>query len=142
MGNNPKRTPENRLLHDKMIKVLAQGLLDQGYYVQADHILWINGAPMNYGGFVPDIIATNNNSRLIIEVEDDATYSDEYTRDQLTAFSKVQGYRCCLVVPDTCLKKDGKYKGRIIIRQMLDSWGIGNIYAGIFSSNKGTVSFT
>lgn len=141
MGNNPKRTTENRLLHDEMIKVLAQGLLNQGYYVQADHILWINGTPMDYGGFVPDIVATNNSSRLIIEVEDDVTYSDEDTRNQLTAFSKIVGYKCCLVIPSTCFKKEGKYKGSAVIGHMLDSWGIRDIYIGVFDVNKGTVNF-
>lgn len=142
MGNNPKRTSENRLLHDSMIKIIAQGLLDQGYYVQADHVLWINGSPISYNGFVPDLVATNNNSRFLIEVEDDATYSDEYTREQLTAFSKVQGYKCYIVVPDTCLRKEGRYKGRAVIENMLNSWGVSGINVGVFSLSKGNVSFT
>jgi hypothetical protein len=131
MGYNPKRTAENRIEHDNMIKNIALSLQSHGYYVQADHIVWINGTPSEYNGHIPDIIATNNNGGLIIEVEDCLTYLDEYTREQIKAFSKVQDYVCCMVVPDGCAVKENEKKQRLRIRGVLESWGINNVYVGI-----------
>lgn len=141
MGNNPKRTPENRVEHDNMIRTVALTLQKQGFYVQADHVYWINGAPISRNGMIPDIVATNNYGSFIVEVEDCSTYSDEYTREQLAAFSKVQGYGCCLIVPDRCPEGPGRHNMKNHIKGILESWGLAGIYIGLYDSRRGSVKF-
>ena len=91
MGSNPSRTIGNRSYHDQMITVGACNLETSGYFVQADHVGWRNGASPSVNGHTPDIMAIKGNQHLILEVEDCVTCSDQNTRDQLTAFGQICG---------------------------------------------------
>ena len=107
MGSNPSRTIGNRSYHDQMITVVACNLETSGYFIQADHVGWRNGAPASVNGHTPDVVAVMGNQRLILEVEDCLTYADQHTREQLTAFAQVPGCQVYVVIPSVCIGPDG-----------------------------------
>ncbi len=107
MGSNPSRTIGNRSYHDQMITVVACNLETSGYFVQADHVGWRNGAPTSVNGHTPDIMAIKGNQCFILEVEDCVTYVDQHTREQLTAFAQVSRCQVYVVIPPVCIGPDG-----------------------------------
>jgi hypothetical protein len=140
MINNQELT-DNRIDHENMVRVVAITLQKQGFYVQAKHIFWINGQPLSYNGHTPDIVATNNYGGFIMEIEDCSTYSDEYTREQLTAFSKVKGYECCLIVPEYYKGRFWRHSMKLQVCKILQLWGLNNIHIGFYNFHSGTVKF-
>jgi hypothetical protein len=96
-----KRVAEKQLLHDSMVRALANELMSQGYYVYAD----ISGftQPQEIRGYIPDIIAVKEKSTVIAEAETCDTIDTEHTREQYKVFSTVPGTDFHVIVPESCL---------------------------------------
>lgn len=140
MGNNPKRTPENRTDHDRMVKIVAEYMLKKNYTVWADHINWPNGVPPKVRGHRPDVAAGAGLSRFYFEVEDCLTYWDDHTRSQLTSFSGADTATtrgtCYVVVPDAC---PGRGNPAEEMQELLRQWGLNEVKIGVCNPRTGVV---
>ncbi|WGV58370.1 hypothetical protein QIH01_23255 [Brevibacillus brevis] len=139
-GRNPGRKSEDQSYHDRILTILVNDLVSQGYTVKADHIGWPNGSPGEINGYIPDVIATNGSSTFIFEVEDCTSYKSSHTKDQLTAFSKSAA--TFVVIPNVCLNNEGnRYNPSPDMRQTLDSWGLTSVRIATCDPDTRAVSY-
>lgn len=142
MSKNPNRKSENQVHHDNILKALANDMSNRGYNVKADHIEWSNGAPNNYYGHIPDVIATSlGNGNFIMEVEDCTTYKDEHTKEQLESFIKVKGFSCYIILPKTCYRQEKPYDTVEEMKTILKNWGLQNVNIGYYDWNTKTITY-
>ncbi|MGF7431081.1 hypothetical protein PQ689_03265 [Thermoanaerobacterium thermosaccharolyticum] len=142
MGRNTNRIPKNQIYHNNILKDLANDLFSKGYIVKADHINWAYGAPIQFNGHVPDLIAIGEDGgKFIMEVEDCTTYSDEHTEQQLKAFTKVQGYTCYIIVPAVCNRDDKAYNTQNEVRTLLNNWGLPHVKIGLYDWDSKKITY-
>lgn len=116
------RTAQNSTLHDQMVKSVAIKYQSDGHSnVRADHIGHINGAPVNHGGFIPDVTATHGTTgqHIICEVETADTVNTQHTYDQLITFRKVADQMNALLHVGLPYQSD-----LIEAKAVIGSWGI------------------
>jgi hypothetical protein len=135
------QSPDTIISHDNVLSLLTSILEEQEYYVQANNVMCKNGRPQAYYGFVPDLVATAFNKNIIIEIEDCSTYERELTRERLSAFSRVPGYVCYVMVPEFCPGYMGR-KPDLKMKKYLESWNLTNIRVGVYNSVKGTITLS
>ena len=98
-----RRSIKAQSLHDTMVRIRANNLTNDGYYVYAD----ISGfpEPPKFGGHIPDIYAVKGVSKIITEIETCETICLDHTREQYTAFSHVSETEFHVKVPESCLSE-------------------------------------
>lgn len=140
-GNNPNRPADSQQNHDNMVRYVANDLNRRGYRVIADHIGWLNGAPGEINGYIPDIIATASEVNFIMEIETCPSYADDHTREQLTAFSRVQGSTTYVIIPNTCNRSGNGYDPVPEIHECLRKWGLQSVQVGTCNPFTGTIDY-
>ena len=101
------RTPRAQTQHDEMVSAGDSDLTGKGYTVYAD----IKGYtdPPNVGGYIPDIYAYNIEHKIVGEVETSDSIGSNHTKEQYTAFSRVNGAEFHVLVPKSCLEEAKAY---------------------------------
>ena len=72
--------------HDRKVREVTRTLEKQGYKVRADVRGRVKPAPIGSKRLVPDVEATRNGRRLIVEVETPASLTKD--REQLKTFAR------------------------------------------------------
>jgi Holliday junction resolvase len=139
-GTNPGRKNEAQSYHDKILKLIANNLDSQGYYVLADHIGWKNGSPTEINGYIPDIVATKNNSTIVLEVEDCTSYGSTHTKEQLKAFSK--NYKTYVIIPKTCYRDGKAFSPVSDMKSLLTLWKLENVTVGTCDPSTGEIKYS
>jgi hypothetical protein len=103
MITSSKRVYSAQTLHDSMVRGRANELLSQGYAVNADIMGFTQPAAIS--GYIPDIYAVKNMSRVIVEVETCESACELHTQEQFKVFSNVLNAEFHVVVPESCLAK-------------------------------------
>jgi len=80
------RSKREQANHDKKVREEANKLKEKGFKVNAD----IKGfsKPPSIGGYRPDIVATKNDQRKIIEIETEESKNTARDKGQQSAFRK------------------------------------------------------
>jgi hypothetical protein len=138
-GSNPGRKSVDQSYHDKMLKLIANNLDSQGYYVLADHIGWRNGSPSIINGSIPDIVATRDNSSIVLEIEDCTSYGSTHTKEQLTAFSK--SYKTYVIIPKTCYRDGNAYSPVSDMKSLLEFWRLKSVTLGTCDPSTGEIKY-
>ena len=90
--------------HDEMVQEMVCEFERRRMHVDACLEGRRGGPPDPVDGRVPDLVATSAFKRIILEVETPETLSDEKTRDQMKAFSGIDGVEFHVAVPSGCVK--------------------------------------
>jgi len=110
-----QRDSTSQVNHDTLIWVMVNELERRGNYVKADHIGHRNGQPGLVNGHIPDIEASSNGTRRIIEAETPETFNLQDTKNQFIAFYNAYGTRFEVIVPKGYSTE---------IRRIAQSWGV------------------
>ncbi len=134
VAQNSKREDQEELVHVEVIQKLADGLLKLNYDVRADHIDWFNGPPPNINGHIPDVLATGEDEKFIIEVETASTYFEEYTQKELKSFAEEPAV-CWIIVPKHCAASNANAQDPVRkIKMLLAKWGLAEkVKVGMFN---------
>lgn len=118
MLNTIARTLTTQTHHDTMVSAWASDLKEKGYTVYAD----IKGysKPPEFSGHIPDIYAFNFEHKIVGEVETCDSIGSDHTKEQYTAFSRVNGAEFHVMVPKSCLEEAKAYARQWGIR--VDMW--------------------
>ncbi|MDD4237865.1 MAG: hypothetical protein PHT62_04855 [Desulfotomaculaceae bacterium] len=138
-GSNPKRSADSQIHHDNMVRYIANDLASRGYSVHADHINWHKGPFREINGYIPDITAIDTDSSLIFEIETCLTYSDDHTKDQLTAFDKKAG--TYIIIPPECSRGNKNYVPVAEVKQILRNWGLFLVRVGTCDPITGEINY-
>ena len=112
-----ERDKEDQDAHDNMLRTRADKLNEEKYSVKAD-LEEYEDKPEEINGKQPDIIATKDGEKIIVEVETCKSYSLDHTKEQYEAFSSVSGAEFQVVIPKSCYE-EAKAKA--------EEWGIKGI---------------
>ncbi|TEB08606.1 hypothetical protein Psch_02172 [Pelotomaculum schinkii] len=138
-GSNPKRSADSQINHNNMVRYIANDLVSKGYGVLADHINWPKGSPGKINGYIPDLTVTNTDSFIIFEIETCSTYSDDHTREQLTAFDKKGG--TYIIIPSACSMGNINYDPVEEVKQNLKNWGLFSVRVGTCDPFTGKINY-
>lgn len=110
-----QRDNTSQVSHDTLIWAMVNELERRGNYVKADHIGHRNGQPELVNGHIPDIEASSNGTRRIIEAETPETFNSPDTKKQFMTFYNAYGSRFEVIVPRGYREE---------IRKIAYSWGV------------------
>lgn len=137
--NNANCSADLQIIHDNMVRYIANDLASRGYSVLADHIGWPKGAPGMISGYVPDITITNIDSFIIFEIKTCENFSDELTREQLTVFDNKGG--TYIIIPPACSRDNQAYDPVAEAKQNLKNWGLFLVRVGTCDPYTGIINY-
>lgn len=138
-GSNPRRSANSQIDHNNMVRYIANDLVSRGYSVRADHIGWPKGPFFEINGYRPDITAIDTDSSLIFEIETCSTYSDDHTKEQLTAFNKKGGVY--IIIPPVCSRDNKNYDPVTEVKENLKNWGLFLVRVGTCDPLTGKINY-
>jgi hypothetical protein len=94
-----QRSNTESTMHNRLIELMVNKLEEERAYVRADHIGHRNGQPENVNGHIPDIEASSNGTKRIIEAETPETFNLQDTKNQFIAFYNAYGTLFEVIVP-------------------------------------------
>lgn len=138
-GNNPNRSPADQLIHDRIVKIIADDFYSRGYFVCADISGWPHGTPNVVNGYTPDITASGHNKFIIVEVETCPTYNDVHTKAQLAAFSK--STTTYIFIQPEC-RKNNQYHNLVAdVKAILRLWDLKSVRIGTCDPDSGELHY-
>jgi len=92
-------------IHTRLISVLVNKFVSEGYEVSADHIGYPNGEPKEWKGYIPDIHAIKGTKELFIEAETCDTLDNVETKLQWITLSSKPDVEFSVIIPKNCLEE-------------------------------------